>query len=135
VLDEVHTYTGALGSEVACLVRRLRRVARKGPQDIVCFGTSATVQEGDQQGSTGIDTRIDARKLGVSPWVWSRRPREVGARRAAEPTGRIRRTGPPRESRWPAVIDSVRDEDYLGTRIACIGGGGDPRRPNHKCAS
>ncbi|MFH1532056.1 MAG: DEAD/DEAH box helicase [Pseudomonadota bacterium] len=45
VFDEVHTYTGALGSEVACLIRRLRRVARKGADDVVCIGTSATVQD------------------------------------------------------------------------------------------
>jgi ATP-dependent helicase YprA (DUF1998 family) len=45
VFDEVHTYTGALGSEVACLIRRLRQVAGKGPDDIVCIGTSATVTD------------------------------------------------------------------------------------------
>jgi ATP-dependent helicase YprA (DUF1998 family) len=53
VLDEVHTYTGALGSEVACLIRRLRHVARKPAQEVICIGTSATVQDkGD-----GIDYR------------------------------------------------------------------------------
>ena len=47
VLDEVHTYAGALGAEVACLVRRLRgHVDRFGPS-LTCVGTSATV--GDDQ--------------------------------------------------------------------------------------
>ncbi len=47
VLDEVHTYAGALGAEVACLVRRLRgHVDRYGPS-LTCVGTSATV--GDDQ--------------------------------------------------------------------------------------
>ena len=43
VLDEVHTYTGELGSEVACLIRRLRHVAGKQPDEVICIGTSATV--------------------------------------------------------------------------------------------
>ena len=45
VMDEVHTYTGALGSEVACLLRRLRYLTGKGPSDVLCVGTSATVQD------------------------------------------------------------------------------------------
>ncbi|MBN1888258.1 MAG: DEAD/DEAH box helicase [Thermoflexales bacterium] len=47
VFDEVHTYTGELGSEVACLIRRLRHVAGKTPDEVVCIGTSATVSRGD----------------------------------------------------------------------------------------
>lgn len=43
VLDEIHTYTGELGSEVACLVRRIRQVARKNPEEVICIGTSATI--------------------------------------------------------------------------------------------
>jgi len=53
VMDEVHQYTGALGSEVACLIRRLRAVARKSPDEVVCIGTSATVQDS----SGGIDVK------------------------------------------------------------------------------
>lgn len=42
VLDELHTYDGAQGTDVACLIRRL--MARLGGQDAVCpVGTSATV--------------------------------------------------------------------------------------------
>ena len=43
VLDELHTYDGAQGSDVACLIRRLK--ARLGsPENFVCpVGTSATV--------------------------------------------------------------------------------------------
>lgn len=40
VLDEVHTYTGELGSEMACLLRRIKSLMR---EDITCIGTSATV--------------------------------------------------------------------------------------------
>lgn len=42
VLDELHTYDGAQGTDVACLIRRL--TARLGGQDALCpVGTSATV--------------------------------------------------------------------------------------------
>ncbi|MFY9658730.1 MAG: DEAD/DEAH box helicase, partial [Methylocystis sp.] len=49
VLDEVHTYDGALGAEVACLVRRLRGHLDLRGSSLVCVGTSATVghKEGD----------------------------------------------------------------------------------------
>ncbi len=49
VFDEVHTYTGTLGSEVACLIRRLRHVAGKSPDEVTCIGTSATVRPGDDE--------------------------------------------------------------------------------------
>ena len=48
VLDEVHTYDGALGAEVACLVRRLRGHLDLKGRSLVCVGTSATV--GHHQG-------------------------------------------------------------------------------------
>ena len=67
VLDEVHTYTGALGSEVACLLRRLRHVAGKKPADMICVGTSATVQESGGKVDGRKATREFASRLfGVS---------------------------------------------------------------------
>ena len=54
VLDEVHTYTGRKGADVAYLIRRLKQhTGTRG--DLRCIGTSATVQteEGD-----GVDTAI-----------------------------------------------------------------------------
>lgn len=51
VLDELHTYDGAQGSDVACLIRRLK--ARLGsPEGYICpVGTSATVasERGDSE--------------------------------------------------------------------------------------
>lgn len=51
VLDELHTYDGAQGSDVACLIRRLRaRLA--APKDAICaIGTSATISGADQEAS------------------------------------------------------------------------------------
>ncbi len=60
VFDEVHTYTGELGSEVACLIRRLRDVTGKSPDDIVCIGTSATVVDRPAQADVAPGVGIDA---------------------------------------------------------------------------
>jgi ATP-dependent helicase YprA (DUF1998 family) len=49
VLDEVHTYHGARGIEVACLIRRLKEHVGKLDGKLVCIGTSATVK-GDGSG-------------------------------------------------------------------------------------
>ena len=66
VFDEVHTYTGVLGSEVAALIRRLREVANKAVDDVLCVGTSATVADSHK----GVDaaeavTRFASRLFGV----------------------------------------------------------------------
>jgi len=47
VLDEVHSYSGALGVEIAMLLRRLKeRVVKSEKGRLQCFGTSATLGEG-----------------------------------------------------------------------------------------
>ncbi len=43
VLDELHTYDGAQGSDVACLIRRLRARLGSSDRSICCVGTSATI--------------------------------------------------------------------------------------------
>ena len=63
VFDEVHSYTGVLGSEVACLIRRLRHVTGKTATDVVCIGTSATVQENDSRIDANAATRGFASRL------------------------------------------------------------------------
>lgn len=47
VLDEVHTYHGARGIEVACLIRRLKEHVGKLEGSLTCIGTSATVKGDD----------------------------------------------------------------------------------------
>ncbi|MFP9192772.1 DEAD/DEAH box helicase [Natrialbaceae archaeon A-CW1-1] len=49
VLDEIHTYTGHQGADVAALIRRLKENTDAG-DELVCVGTSATVQSDE-----GID--------------------------------------------------------------------------------
>jgi DEAD/DEAH box helicase len=48
VLDEVHTYVGAQASEVALLVRKLRRRLGLKPEQVRCIGTSASLAKGAQ---------------------------------------------------------------------------------------
>lgn len=46
VLDELHTYRGRQGADVAMLVRRVRE--RVGSPAMLCIGTSATMASGDE---------------------------------------------------------------------------------------
>jgi len=48
VLDELHTYDGAQGSDVACLIRRLKARLAVPAGGLCCVGTSATIGEGDE---------------------------------------------------------------------------------------
>ena len=43
VFDEAHTFTGALGAETACLIRRLRAFCGQSVGDTACIATSATI--------------------------------------------------------------------------------------------
>ncbi|MDG1500423.1 MAG: DEAD/DEAH box helicase [Planctomycetota bacterium] len=49
VLDELHTYDGAQGSDVACLIRRLKARLDLSPGSLCCVGTSATIGDGDEE--------------------------------------------------------------------------------------
>ncbi|GAA1966291.1 DEAD/DEAH box helicase [Catenulispora subtropica] len=67
VLDEIHTYQGALGSEIACLVRRLRgHVDADG--DLVCIGLSATVSAGGDHAAGLARTAQFATSLFATPF-------------------------------------------------------------------
>ena len=55
VLDELHTYRGRQGADVALLVRRVRE--RLQPESLLCIGTSATMAS---EGSVGDRNRVVA---------------------------------------------------------------------------
>ena len=55
VLDELHTYRGRQGADVALLVRRVRE--RLQPERLLCIGTSATVAS---EGSLEDKSRVVA---------------------------------------------------------------------------
>ncbi|MGD9498200.1 MAG: DEAD/DEAH box helicase [Armatimonadota bacterium] len=65
VFDEVHTYVGTLGAEVACLIRRLRHVAGKCPDEVVCIGTSATVRPEEGVDAEALTRNFAHRLFGV----------------------------------------------------------------------
>jgi DEAD/DEAH box helicase domain-containing protein len=46
IVDELHTFDGAQGTDLACLIRRLRDRLDVGPE-LACVGTSATVGDDD----------------------------------------------------------------------------------------
>ena len=49
VLDELHTYDGAQGADVACLIRRLKERLDIAQGELCCIGTSATIAAGDDE--------------------------------------------------------------------------------------
>ncbi len=54
VLDEVHTYTGKRGADVACLIRRLKQHTG-AIGTLRCIGTSATVQSTGARATNGSE--------------------------------------------------------------------------------
>ena len=60
VLDELHTYHGAQGADVACLIRRLKERLAIPRGEFCVIGTSATLDNRDQIKDGDNDTSIDA---------------------------------------------------------------------------
>ncbi|MGH7969216.1 MAG: DEAD/DEAH box helicase, partial [Limisphaerales bacterium] len=60
VLDELHTYRGRQGADVALLVRRVRE--RLSPEKLLCIGTSATMEsEGSLEDKGRVVSRVASR--------------------------------------------------------------------------
>jgi len=49
VVDELHTFDGAQGTDLACLVRRLKARLKTSPGFLCCVGTSATLGSEDEK--------------------------------------------------------------------------------------
>lgn len=49
VVDELHTFDGAQGTDLACLIRRLKGRLETPPEQLVCVGTSATLGSDGEQ--------------------------------------------------------------------------------------
>jgi len=63
VMDEVHTYTGKRGADVACLIRRLKQITgTKG--EIICIGTSATIESGSEQKAKEVISEFAGKLFG-----------------------------------------------------------------------
>jgi hypothetical protein len=70
VLDEIHTYTGVLGAEVACLLRRFKEHVHLQLGRLCCIGTSATLirkQDAPPDAPVAISSQLDQSLAGDSP--------------------------------------------------------------------
>ncbi len=65
VFDEAHTYSGAVGAEVACLIRRLRSFCGKSPDEVTCIATSATIT--DPEAGEEASAQFASRFFGIDP--------------------------------------------------------------------
>lgn len=64
VLDELHTYRGRQGADVALLVRRLRRYCRT--DNLICIGTSATMSNtGTKKDQSETVAKVASRLFGA----------------------------------------------------------------------
>ena len=63
VVDELHTFDGAQGADLACLIRRIKERVKTPPEQLCCVGTSATLGEGSQE-----DLAAYARQLFGEPF-------------------------------------------------------------------
>ena len=64
VLDELHTYRGRQGADVAMLVRRIRQRCRA--EQMICVGTSATLaSEGDREERSRVVANFATRMFGL----------------------------------------------------------------------
>lgn len=63
VFDEAHTFSGALGAETACLIRRLRAYCGRRPEQTVGIVTSATLA--DPGGGDATARTFGSRFFGV----------------------------------------------------------------------
>jgi Lhr-like helicase len=65
VLDELHTYRGRQGADVAMLVRRVRE--RLGGDAMQCIGTSATMASGESREDRNVQVAAVASRLFATP--------------------------------------------------------------------
>ncbi|MEY4513466.1 MAG: hypothetical protein RLZZ450_5588 [Pseudomonadota bacterium] len=64
VLDELHTYRGRQGADVALLVRRVRE--RLSPEQLQCIGTSATMaSEGSLEDKSRVVARVASKLFSI----------------------------------------------------------------------
>ncbi len=116
VFDEAHTYSGASGAEVACLIRRLRELAGKTPDEIICIGTSATLADPTKQDDDNEETarRFASRFFGVD----SNTVKLVGESYVARewPKQRYRPIAPPGDGmdRLSRVLSAVTEPVNVG---------------------
>ncbi|MDE2795484.1 MAG: DEAD/DEAH box helicase [Gemmatimonadota bacterium] len=114
VFDEAHTFTGAMGAETACLVRRLRSFCNVDPGHSRCVATSATIVDAKQPDAA---RNFAARFFGVSATDVVTVGEDYEAETWADP-----RAIPPTPQGDPSkILDecvrAVEDEDASGAAV------------------
>lgn len=104
VIDELHTFDGAQGSDVGCLIRRLKTRLHTPEEHLICAGTSATIGSSTES-DTFEQLASFAREVFDEPFDPKHVVREQRADRAAflSPT----REGPT----FPDVDDAALDPE------------------------
>ncbi len=73
VVDELHTFDGAQGADLACLIRRLKARLRTPERHLCCIGTSATLGEGPEgmnaEALSGYASQLFAEPFGAGAIV------------------------------------------------------------------
>ena len=114
VFDEAHTFTGALGAETACLIRRLRSVCEAETSHTICIATSATiVDRNDPQAARTFASRFfgvareSVTTIGedYEAEVWAE-PRYLPSEPAEDPAAILDR-----------CVQAVEDEDNSGAGV------------------
>lgn len=96
VFDELHTYRGRQGADVALLIRRCREAF--GGHDITCIGTSATMASG----GTSEDQRREVAKVAQSLFGVPFTPNQVIGET-------LRRATPEIDVSAPSVLQTIRE--------------------------
>ena len=104
VLDEIHAYRGALATEIACLIRRLKAHAGVTLGQLIGIGTSATVASGQegQQRLAEFATRLFGERF---------EPESV-VTETLQPPVPI-----PPEKRWPPNPPQLQAEELLNLNV------------------
>ena len=58
VVDELHSFDGAQGADLACLIRRIKTRLRTPQRQLICVGTSATLGDGGTADLTSYATEV-----------------------------------------------------------------------------
>ena len=117
VFDEAHTFTGALGAETACLIRRLRAFCNVASAHTTCVATSATIVDREDPDTA---RNFAARFFGVE----SDSVTSVGEDYTAEVWNELRSVPPtPREDAATILdrcVDAVEAESQDGNGVASV---------------
>jgi len=119
VLDEAHTFGGAMGGETACLVRRLRSFIGPEGRETVCVGTSATLV--DPEGSTDAARDFAVRLFGVDRDQVALVEEAYAAEEWGDPDADGEPLAPDDPSaHLPAVLEALGREDDPGVEAARV---------------